>query len=604
MATKVKLIADGVILSSPTLTGDATFDSNTLFVDSSANAVGIGTINGSGKLSIQDTTNINAGSNYANKIAPLVIGDVDSTGPCMLIDGNQIESVANPLYLNNNSSFDTLINVGGGNLGIGASSPDELLHVKGTNGAIAIDGNGSSNTASIKFINDNERSRITSAYDSGGGGRLTFHTDTTGGSLIERLRIDASGNVGIGTTSPDVQLEVAGASGNASSFKLSGRPDWTSGDGQYHIGSIYGENLGAGVNTTRIKLDGDDTSGSMRFYTANSGTLTSAMYIDSNQDITMSGSGSLTIPKGTTSQRNSSPTTGMIRYNTTESEYEVYKSSFWQKLDTTTYTYSADFLVVAGGGGGGNGQNAAVDAGGGGAGGLRTSYGSTSGGGASAESSLTLQQAIVYTITIGAGGSAQSNGQNSSLSGSNITTITSIGGGAGGGTNELSGQDGGSGGGSAEQGSVNGSGTSGQGYAGGSYGGGGAGEVGGTDGTGYGGDGIQVSITGSAVYYAGGGAGGGIGISSGSMPGGDGGGGDGRNEGESAAGYPGTANTGGGGGGANDDNNASGGTGGSGVVILRVPTASYSGTVTGSPTVTTTGSDTVIKFTSSGTYTG
>jgi hypothetical protein len=40
------------------------------------------------------------------------------------------------------------------------------------------------------------------------------------------------------------------------------------------------------------------------------------------------------------------------------------------------------------------------------------------------------------------------------------------------------------------------------------------------------------------------------------------------------------------------------------VVILRVPTASYSGTVTGSPTVTTTGTDTVIKFTSSGTYTG
>jgi hypothetical protein len=31
-------------------------------------------------------------------------------------------------------------------------------------------------------------------------------------------------------------------------------------------------------------------------------------------------------------------------------------------------------------------------------------------------------------------------------------------------------------------------------------------------------------------------------------------------------------------------------TGGSGVVILRVPTASYSGTTTGSPTVTTDGS--------------
>ena len=87
-----------------------------------------------------------------------------------------------------------------GKVGIGTTTPDELLHVKGTNGAIAIDGNGSGNTASIKFINDNERSRITSAYGSGGGGVLTFHTDTTGGSLLERLRIDASGNVLVGTT--------------------------------------------------------------------------------------------------------------------------------------------------------------------------------------------------------------------------------------------------------------------------------------------------------------------------------------------------------------------------------------------------------------------
>jgi hypothetical protein len=37
-------------------------------------------------------------------------------------------------------------------------------------------------------------------------------------------------------------------------------------------------------------------------------------------------------------------------------------------------------------------------------------------------------------------------------------------------------------------------------------------------------------------------------------------------------------------------------------VIIRVPTLNYTGTTTGSPTVTTDGADTVIKFTSSGTY--
>jgi hypothetical protein len=44
--------------------------------------------------------------------------------------------------------------------------------------------------------------------------------------------------------------------------------------------------------------------------------------------------------------------------------------------------------------------------------------------------------------------------------------------------------------------------------------------------------------------------------------------------------------------------------GGSGIVILRMPTTKYSGTTTGSPTVTTDGSDTILQFTGSGSYTG
>jgi hypothetical protein len=37
---------------------------------------------------------------------------------------------------------------------------------------------------------------------------------------------------------------------------------------------------------------------------------------------------------------------------------------------------------------------------------------------------------------------------------------------------------------------------------------------------------------------------------------------------------------------------------------LSIPTARYSGITTGSPTVTTSGSNTILKFTSSGSYTG
>ena len=61
------------------------------------------------------------------------------------------------------------------------------------------------------------------------------------------------------------------------------------------------------------------------------------------------------------------------------------------------------------------------------------------------------------------------------------------------------------------------------------------------------------------------------------------------------------ANTGGGGGGGKYHSNS--GAGGSGVVILRVASALYTGTTTGSPTVTTDGTSTIMTFTGSGTYT-
>jgi len=287
------------------------------------------------------------------------------------------------------------------------------------------------------------------------------------------------------------------------------------------------------------------------------------------------------------------------------------------------FPYSVDFLVIAGGGGGGLSYNPYGEGGGGGgAGGYRSSnatYGS-SGGGGSAESSLTFNNGTVYTITVGAGGAGSAtpntagvNGVASSISGTGLTTITSTGGGSGAGYNTV-GNSGGSGGGAGAQYSSGGAGTANQGYAGGAGyvglaaaggAGGGAGAVGGnglssnTGGTG--GAGVASSITGSSVTRGGGGGGGGyLNIGTGGTGGGGSGGRINPNDIDSTSG---TANTGGGGGG-DIGGYGTAGSGGSGVVILRMPTANYSGTTTGSPTVTTSGSDTILVFNASGTYTG
>jgi hypothetical protein len=258
-----------------------------------------------------------------------------------------------------------------------------------------------------------------------------------------------------------------------------------------------------------------------------------------------------------------------------------------------------DYLVVAGGGGGGG-----TIGGGGGAGGMVSA------------TSVQIDRGITYTITVGSGQTSSTQGDTggvSSIAGSGLpggTTISTVGGGNGGNHdvgNNAAGTNGGSGGGGGANASSGtnqgGNGTSGQGNNGGSAnndnhggGGGGKGAVGAssTGSPANGGTGAANSITGSSVTYAGGGAGGSRqGYST--ATGGSGGGGNGGNYPQGNGGN-GTDGLGGGGGGPN-------GNGGDGVVILRLLASVYSGTTTGSPTVTDDGSYKVIKFTGSGSYT-
>ena len=265
--------------------------------------------------------------------------------------------------------------------------------------------------------------------------------------------------------------------------------------------------------------------------------------------------------------------------------------------------YNIDYVLVAGGGGGGDSNS-----GGGGAGGMLTG------------NTVQVNGGETLSITVGSGGASVNNsngtiGTNSTLSGAGLTTQTANGGGYGA-TGSSTGGNGGSGGGNGyvQQGS-GGIGTSGQGNNGGSgagsngpsYGGGGGGGKGsaGTNGTanagGNGGSGLATSITGSSITLAGGGGGSTDNSNNAAGAGGSGGGGHGRKD--SRTGIDGTAETGGGGGACHNAASPHAGSGGSGVVYIRIPTASYTGTITGSPTVTTDGSHKVLKYTGTGTYT-
>ena len=294
---------------------------------------------------------------------------------------------------------------------------------------------------------------------------------------------------------------------------------------------------------------------------------------------------------------------------------------------TATYEFTppagvteAEALLVAGGGPGGF-----YAGGGGGAGGLVH------------ETALGLSGGTTYTVTVGAGGQPSSNlaeyGTNGGDSlitsaGGATTNAIAFGGGAGGNgpfnkvqTPETAGRSGGSGGGSGHFNSAAGSGTTGQGSDGGigllgasvsgsinnstikAGGGGGAGGNGGpaqygsTHIPGAGGSGIQLDITGTAIWYAGGGSGGGVKFFKDKaygypVAGGTGGGGRGGIETDIPGDEDATAGTdglgGGGGGGSAVEGKYMGAAGGSGVVVVRYP-ATGTGVGAAEPTVSLTG---------------
>ena len=334
--------------------------------------------------------------------------------------------------------------------------------------------------------------------------------------------------------------------------------------------------------------------------------------------------GFIEIPAGTTAQRPGSPSQGMIRLNTDRDRLEYYNGTNWVFADTgniapdivatggtvtditqngvnyrvhafTTVGTSSfqvtrggevDILVV-GGGGGGTGDG---DAGGaGGAGGLVYATG------------IPVQPKN-YTIVVGSGGNGSSSGfgndgNDSFFDQSGSIELRAIGGG-GGGAYLNNGRAGGSGGGAGtadgssaphaggaalqpgtnslsvgtivhDAGNIGGDNTFNDNDNGAS--GGGAGQPGegcdfDDDNNSVGGDGLQVDITGSNVYYAGGG--GGSHVNTGvNNPGGLGGGGAGGGGANSRSAQNGVNGTGGGGGSSN--RNDRGGDGGSGIVIIR-----------------------------------
>jgi hypothetical protein len=143
---------------------------------------------------------------------------------------------------------------GPGDVGIGTSAPAEKLHV---NGNIALDTevlntpkyiNFRANATSAEYggikwynfqWNNTIRATITSGPDGPvASGYLAFSTGISGLDATEKMRIDSSGRVGIGTSSPGQRLTVSG--GDTTNFGVNGTTKGIRFDFDATQSTIYG----------------------------------------------------------------------------------------------------------------------------------------------------------------------------------------------------------------------------------------------------------------------------------------------------------------------------------------------------------------------------
>jgi hypothetical protein len=263
----------------------ATNGTGRLFVDASGN-VGVGTgspasileanatVSGSNFIGIRCTDSTNTkqiqifrtGSSYSYGGIGGIEGALFANSTLNIV----ADSNGSIKFNTGNAPTERLRITSAGLVGIGTSSPSEALHVKSTSGTqLVLERDGTTTQiASVVFKDGSGDQNRISSSDS----NLIFES---GAGNTERLRIDSSGRVGIGTTSPselitgrgNIFLETNSTSANSGAglFWQSTTSGWTSAGAH---AAIYGKRV-------------DGNNGYLRFDTRSGGTTAERARIDS-----------------------------------------------------------------------------------------------------------------------------------------------------------------------------------------------------------------------------------------------------------------------------------------------------------------------------------
>jgi hypothetical protein len=248
------------LIASPTFTGVATFAKGT------SNGITIGDVstNSNSVLRLHGTS---AGRNWqiANNLNVAGIEFTPSTA-----NGGTTYTTPTVTFLSS------------GNVGVGTTSPSARLHVStsGTgiqevewlNNAQAVGADVGSAMVFTGTSSNNGLARISGAFSgatTADGAYMAFSTRAvTSGTLTERVRLDASGNFGVGTTSPSSRLDVRTAATTSAAVATFSRSDAAVSATIYYDGSdgcmSYGTTTNHPIafrtnNTERARIDSGGT---------------------------------------------------------------------------------------------------------------------------------------------------------------------------------------------------------------------------------------------------------------------------------------------------------------------------------------------------------
>ena len=209
------LTYDGSTLA---VTGDANFDSNTLFVDASANAVGIGTSSPSQKLTVSTTS--------ASQAILISTSSADSDSGIGFTNDARSWSLANRGGLSDSlvirdvtAGADRVTVNSSGNVGIGVTPTHNFnLQSAGTVEArfrstdadcrLQISSDTDEGQDSILEFLSGTSTRGSIAYDHNPTATSQNMLFKTGDNAVTAMTINGSGNVGIGTTSPSTRTHI------------------------------------------------------------------------------------------------------------------------------------------------------------------------------------------------------------------------------------------------------------------------------------------------------------------------------------------------------------------------------------------------------------